>query len=69
MEVLRDGMDRVPEGTATAVSVGSYDGIHRGHHNRVISIHNRQRQQCRHIICKHSRRNRDSLGSLCVGRR
>lgn len=32
MEVLRDGMDRVPEGTATAVSVGSYDGIHRGHH-------------------------------------
>lgn len=31
MEVLRDGIDRVPEGIATAVSVGSYDGIHRGH--------------------------------------
>ena len=27
MEVLRDGMHRVPEGTATAVSVGSYDGM------------------------------------------
>ncbi len=31
MQVLRDGIDRVPQGVLTAVSVGSYDGIHRGH--------------------------------------
>jgi riboflavin kinase/FMN adenylyltransferase len=31
MKILTDGVDRVPEGTATAVSVGAYDGIHLGH--------------------------------------
>jgi riboflavin kinase/FMN adenylyltransferase len=31
MQILTDGVDRVPEGVATAVSVGAYDGIHRGH--------------------------------------
>ncbi len=31
MQILQDGVDRVPEGVATAVSVGAYDGIHRGH--------------------------------------
>lgn len=31
MQILTDGVDRVPEGLATAVSVGAYDGIHRGH--------------------------------------
>lgn len=31
MKLLRDGIDRVPDGIATAVSIGAYDGIHRGH--------------------------------------
>lgn len=31
MQILTDGVDRVPEGVATAVSVGAYDGIHQGH--------------------------------------
>lgn len=31
MQILTDGVDRVPEGVATAVSVGAYDGIHLGH--------------------------------------
>lgn len=31
MQILRDGVDRVPDGVETAISVGSYDGIHRGH--------------------------------------
>ncbi len=31
MQTLTDGVDRVPEGVATAVSVGAYDGIHLGH--------------------------------------
>lgn len=31
MQILRDGVDQVPAGVATAISVGSYDGIHRGH--------------------------------------
>jgi len=31
MEILTDGVDRVPDGVATAVSVGAYDGIHVGH--------------------------------------
>lgn len=31
MKVLVDGVDRVDTGTHTALSVGAYDGIHRGH--------------------------------------
>jgi len=31
MHVLVDGVDRVEPGTHTALSVGAYDGIHRGH--------------------------------------
>jgi len=31
MQILTDGVDRVPDGVATAVSVGAYDGIHLGH--------------------------------------
>ena len=31
MQILTDGVDRVPAGVGTAVSVGAYDGIHRGH--------------------------------------
>jgi len=31
MQILTDGVDRVPEGVGTAVSVGAYDGIHAGH--------------------------------------
>lgn len=31
MHVLQDGVDTVPDGVATAVSVGTYDGIHLGH--------------------------------------
>jgi len=31
MKILTDGVDRVPEGVATAVSIGAYDGIHLGH--------------------------------------
>ena len=31
MELLKDGVGRVPDGAATAVSVGAYDGIHIGH--------------------------------------
>jgi riboflavin kinase/FMN adenylyltransferase len=31
MQILTDGVDRVPKGVATAVSVGAYDGIHLGH--------------------------------------
>lgn len=31
MEILRDGAGTVPEGVATAVTIGAYDGIHRGH--------------------------------------
>lgn len=31
MKILQDGVDRVPDGVRTAVSVGAYDGIHRGH--------------------------------------
>ena len=31
MQILTDGVDRVAEGVATAVSVGAYDGIHLGH--------------------------------------
>lgn len=31
MRVLIDGVDRVDAGTQTALSVGAYDGIHRGH--------------------------------------
>lgn len=38
MEILRDGVDRVPDGVATAVSVGSYDGIHRGHHTVLTTL-------------------------------
>lgn len=38
MDLLRDGVDRVPEGTATAVSVGSYDGIHRGHRTVLSTV-------------------------------
>jgi len=36
MEILIDGEGRVPEGVATAVSVGAYDGIHLGH-RKVLS--------------------------------
>ncbi len=36
MQILTDGVDRVPDGVATAVSVGAYDGIHRGH-RKVLS--------------------------------
>lgn len=38
MELLRDGVDRVPEGVGTAVSVGAYDGIHRGHHTVLSAL-------------------------------
>lgn len=31
MQILTDGVDRVPDGVATAVSIGAYDGIHLGH--------------------------------------
>ena len=31
MELLHDGVDRVPADVETAVSIGAYDGIHRGH--------------------------------------
>lgn len=31
MNILHDGQDRVPADIATAVSIGAYDGIHRGH--------------------------------------
>lgn len=36
MQILTDGVDRVPDGVATAVSVGAYDGIHLGH-RKVLS--------------------------------
>lgn len=31
MQILNDGANSVPDGVGTAVSVGAYDGIHRGH--------------------------------------
>lgn len=31
MQILVDGADRVPAGMTTVVSIGAYDGIHRGH--------------------------------------
>lgn len=31
MQILVDGVDRVADGVHTALSVGAYDGIHRGH--------------------------------------
>lgn len=38
MEILHDGIDAVPQGVATAVSVGAYDGIHRGHHTVLSTL-------------------------------
>lgn len=31
MQILTDGVDRVPDGVGTALTVGAYDGIHLGH--------------------------------------
>lgn len=31
MQIVREGAAGVPEGTATALTIGAYDGIHRGH--------------------------------------
>ncbi|MEM7092444.1 MAG: bifunctional riboflavin kinase/FAD synthetase [Actinomycetota bacterium] len=38
MELLRDGIDRVPASVATAISVGAYDGIHRGHRSVLSTL-------------------------------
>ena len=38
MQIMTDGVDRVPEGVATAVSVGAYDGIHLGHQSVLSSL-------------------------------
>lgn len=38
MQILKDGVDDVPEGVATAVSVGAYDGIHLGHSKVLTTV-------------------------------
>jgi riboflavin kinase/FMN adenylyltransferase len=40
MQILTDGVDRVPKGVATAVSVGAYDGIHQGHRTVLSTLSN-----------------------------
>jgi len=38
MQILTDGVDRVPSGVGTALTVGAYDGIHLGHREILSNV-------------------------------